>query len=107
MSAAAEGHADFVAKSEATVVVLGNSEDPLYVEGCSNAAENMLVAARALGLGACWAQLGARPFGEEVRKLVGAPETLKAECMIGIGHPMGHPEKPKRPLAEVLHWEKF
>lgn len=107
MAAAAAGHAAFVATSAATVVVLGVAADELYVSGCSNAAHCMLLAAHAMGLGACWAQLDGRAFAEPVRQLVGAPETHKPLCMIGIGHPMGLPEKPKRTLAEVLHWEKF
>jgi len=107
LAAAALEHAKFVAASAATVVVLGVAEDPYYVEGCSNAAHNMMVAARALGLGACWAQLDKRPFAADVRQVVGAPETHNPLCMVAIGHPMGHPEKPKRALAEVLHWEKF
>ncbi len=102
-----EGRGEFVGTSAVTIVVLGVATDELYVAGCSNAAQNMLVAAHAMGLGGCWAQLDGRPFGEEVRKLIGAPDTFKPLCMLGIGYPMGLPEKPKRTLADVLHWEKF
>ena len=37
----------------------------------------------------------------------GAPEGYKVVSLISIGHPAELSKKSKRPLAEVLHWEKF
>jgi len=102
-----EGRGEFVGTAGVAIVVLGVASDELYVAGCSNAAQSMMIAAHAMGLGSCWAQLDNRPFGEKVRELVGAPDTFRTLCMLGIGYPMGLPDKPKRPLGEVLHWEKF
>jgi len=97
----------FIAGAAAAVVVLCNGEEVYYAEGGANAAHCMLLAAHALGLGACWSQIDKRPWSEDIRKMVGAPEGFKPLCMLGIGHSMGLPDKPKRALAEVLHWEKF
>jgi nitroreductase len=107
LAAATQDTGKYIADAAVCVVVLGNGEDAYYVEGCSNAAHNMLLAAHALGLGGCWNQTDRRPWAEDVRQLIGAPEGQKPLCMLGIGHSMGLPDKPKRELSEVLHWEKF
>jgi nitroreductase len=57
-----------------------------------------------------WNRSGGQAAGEgaeKIREMVGAPETLKLICLLAIGHPAEEPEKEKRPLSEVLHWEKY
>ena len=39
--------------------------------------------------------------------MVGAPEGYKVISLLSIGHPAEQPHKDKRPLSDVLHWEKF
>jgi nitroreductase len=39
--------------------------------------------------------------------MVGAPEGFRLISLLAIGHPAEKPEKEKRTLSEVLHWEKF
>jgi nitroreductase len=38
---------------------------------------------------------------------VAAPEGYKLISLLAIGHPAEEPEQEKRPISEVLHWEKF
>lgn len=59
-----------------------------WANDCAAAVENLLLAAHATGLGACW--LGVHPGDEReqaVAEIVGAPETLRPFCMIAVGHP--------------------
>ena len=80
-----------------------------YLEDGCNASQNILVAARAHGLGSCWVAGDKKPYAEKVRKMLGAPETHKLISLLAIGHPAQESEKEteKRPLSEVLHWEKY
>jgi nitroreductase len=40
--------------------------------------------------------------------MVGAPEGYKLISLLPIGHPADQQShKDKRPLSDVLHWEKF
>jgi nitroreductase len=48
-----------------------------------------------------------KPYAEKVRKMLGAPATHKVISLLAIGHAAGERETEKRPLAEVLHWEKY
>ena len=78
-----------------------------YLEDGAAATENILLAAHALGLGAGWVDGDKKQYAESVRREVGAPEHCKLISMIPLGYAAESPEKAKRPLAEVLHWERF
>lgn len=59
-----------------------------WVQDCSAAVENMLLAAHALGLGACW--LGVFPREDRVagiQKLLGTPEGVVPLAAIAVGCP--------------------
>ena len=71
------------------------------------AAQNLILAARALGLGTTLTTF--HMFNEDgLRQLLGIP----AEVRFGALIPIGWPEQPfrpvrRKPLAQVLHWERW
>jgi nitroreductase len=74
------------------------------------AMQNFLLAARALGLGACltsWASYGGEPL---LREAVGVPDDWLLAGHIVVGWPRGkHGPVRRRPLADVValdHWEQ-
>lgn len=59
-----------------------------WVQDCSAATENLLLAAVALGLGAVW--LGAYPSEDRVaaiRKVLGIPNNIVPLNLVSMGHP--------------------
>jgi nitroreductase len=96
----------FIARASACVLVLCK-DTKYYLEDGSTASQNMLVAARAHGVGACWVAGDKKEYADEIRKFIGAPQGYKLVSMIAIGYPAEEPQKPKRPLQEVIHWERF
>ena len=72
------------------------------------AMQNFLLAARALGLGACltsWASYGGEPL---LRHAVGVPEDWMLAGHIVIGWPRGnHGPVRRRPLAEVVSLDRW
>mgnify|MGYP000921606394 CR=1 FL=1 len=96
----------FIATTPVCIAVL--SEDSTYYleDGCA-ATQNMLVAARALGLGTCWVAGDKKPYAKAVAELVGAPANYKLVALIALGYPASTPAPAKRPLSDVLHWEQF
>jgi nitroreductase len=96
----------FIAQAGACVVVLCK-ETKYYLEDGSAATENILLAARAHGLGSCWVAGDKKPYATEICRLVAAPPGYKLISLIPIGHPTESPQKAKRPLSDVLHWEKY
>lgn len=89
-----------VGRAPMAVVVAGNvkktfpGEGELYwVEDCSAASENLLLAAHSLGLGAVWC--GAFPIQERVRTLSASlqlPDSIVPLGIIAVGHPAQNPE---------------
>jgi nitroreductase len=71
------------------------------------AAQNLIVAARSLGLGTTFTTF--HMFIEsELRDLLGIPEEIKLGVMIPIGWPQNDFVKVKRkPIASVIHWDKW
>jgi len=95
-------------------VVCGNTsrlKNPIssfWVQDCSAATENILLAAVTLGLGAVW--LGVHPihnFKKRVAKVLGLPGHIEPLNVIYVGYPAE--EKPARTQYDPkrVHWNKF
>jgi len=69
------------------------------------AGENLVIAARSLGLGTCW--IGAISI-DKVGRVLRLPENWLCLYLIMVGHPLGWPvEKRKRPLDEIVFYDRF
>jgi nitroreductase len=104
-----------IVKSRACIVVCGDMNKTLsgierefWIQDCSAASENILLAAEAIGLGAVWS--GIYPLQERidhVRKVLGLPDTVIPLNVIAVGHPTGV-EKPQDKFNQSnIHWEKW
>jgi nitroreductase len=99
----------------AAIVVCGNpalSTNPaarlFWVQDCSAATENILIAAVGLGLGTVW--VGVHPvakFVKTVRAILSIPGSVTPLCVIYIGYPLE--DKPSRTQydAQRVHWQKY
>ena len=100
------GHAEYIANAAFAVLVLSR-ETQYFVEDCSAATENLLIAAAAHGLGSCWVAGTQQAYAPVVAKAFGASEDRKLIAIVSFGYPAESPVIEKRALADVLHWEKF
>jgi len=100
------GHAEFIAQAAFAVLVLARSAQ-YALEDCCGATENLLIAAAAHGLGACWVAGSQQAYGPEVAKAFGAPEDRSLVAIVACGWPAEEPVVDKRELADVMHWEIF
>ena len=97
----------FIADAPVCVAVFCR-DTKYYIEDGSAAIENILLAARAHGLGSCWVAGDRKPYAPQIAHLLGAPAVCKLVGMVAIGYAAKSPSMPsKRSLAEVLHHEKF
>ncbi|WP_433795463.1 nitroreductase family protein [Actinoplanes sp. CA-252034] len=91
-------------------VLLGaaKSTNPRLGSSIYGAVQHLILAARAHGLGATLTTLHIG-HEEEVRNLLGLPEDALTMALIPLGHPSkGRWSEPKRrPLDEVVHFDKF
>jgi nitroreductase len=82
-------------EAPAAIIVCGNhlkAKNPgswgFWVQDCSAATENILLAATALGLGSCW--IGVHPIGlikQGIRKVLKLPVGVIPFCAVYLGHP--------------------
>lgn len=93
----------------AVVVCADSSKSDVWIEDCSIAAIIIQLTAVSIGLGSCWAQIRNRRHaaGQSaegyVRELLGLPEGITVEAIVGIGHPA----ERKRPVpAGTLRHDK-
>ena len=84
--------------------------DPLprfWLEDGSAAVENMLIAATALGYGSCWLEGYTLPLETEFKTLLNVPDEKRLLTLVPIGVPVEWPTQEKKPLQEVIHWERY
>jgi F420 biosynthesis protein FbiB-like protein len=73
-------------------------ERDLAVQSFGAALQNLLLAAHAKGLGACW--FCAPAFCKEtVRKILKIPDAVEPQAFVAMGYPA---EKPKVPIKKLL-----
>lgn len=75
-------------------------------ESCACCAQNMMLAAHAMGLGSCWigfaSVLGLRG---QALKNIGVPDGYHIAATLIVGHPKGSPQPPMRnPMADIINW---
>ena len=83
------------------------AERIMAVQSVAAALQNLLLAAHALGLGACW-YCAPLFCPDVVRRVLGLPEDLEPQALVALGFPAEEPEPPPRkPLSEVVRWERW
>jgi nitroreductase len=80
-----------------------------WVQDCSNAAMNILLAAHDQGLGAVWVAI--YPVEDRVagaKQLLGLPEYVVPLCVVPVGYPMNRPQTTERRYSESrLHRNRW
>lgn len=107
--AAALPYAKMLAQARNAIVVCGDSARSSYwYLDCSAAAQNILLAAESLGLGAVWT--AAYPYEDRmqaVRKYTNLPRNILPLCVIPFGYPAAN-EQPKQKFDEKkIHYNQY
>jgi len=108
--AGAHPYGKMLFKAPLCIIVCGDTRiSPLFwVQDCSTASENLLLAVTALGLGAVW--LGVYPREERVnaiRKALNIPENVIPLNLISVGYPAEQKE-PRSQYDELkVHHEQW
>ncbi|MGQ9632092.1 MAG: nitroreductase family protein [bacterium] len=79
-----------------------------WIQDCSAATENILLAATGLGLGSVW--LGVHPRKERekfVRETLSIPPNIVPLCLISIGHPAEEKEPRTQYDPQRVHYQKW
>src|SRR5450759_697291 len=93
---------DIFYHAPALVVISSTTESPWAVENCSLAAENLMLTARAAGLGTCWIGFAQTWLGTpEGKNALGLPANYVPVAPIIVGHPKSAPPPVTRKDPEI------
>lgn len=86
----------------------GGAETDYWIQDCSAAVQNILLAAQSIGLGACWTAAHPRPERMlYVKETLGIPQNVEPLCVIAVGYPSVN-EKPRDKFDPArLLWNKW
>jgi nitroreductase len=113
-----QGAADLIrslGRAPAIVFVCGREHDygpefpahSMVLSATYTAAQNLLLAARARGLGAAFTTLHLHA-NDEIRETLGVPADVTIEVTIPVGWPAtGFGPLRRRPVDDVLHWNRL
>ncbi len=104
--AAAHPFGKMLASAAAAIAVCGDPTiSDWWVQDCSAATENILVAAAGLGLGAVWLGSHGRPERERaIRGVLGIPERVGVLSLLSIGYPGEEKEARTQYDPARVHW---
>jgi len=105
-------HAKMLKDASVAILVCGDlnldKHNGMWIQDCSAATQNLLLAVRAKELGAVW--LGIYPREERIigmKKLANLPENIIPFSLISIGYPAEKQEKIDRYNASRIHHNKW
>jgi nitroreductase len=105
-------HSKMLFDAQKTILVCGDltleKNKGFWVQDCSSATENILIAARAKGLGSCW--LGVYPREDRVngfRKMFNLPKKVIPFSLISLGYTEVKQSKIDRYKSERIHRNKW
>ncbi|MCS7223338.1 MAG: nitroreductase family protein [Armatimonadetes bacterium] len=96
----------FIADAPACIAVFCQ-QTRYYLEDGSAATMAILLAAWAHGVGSCWVAGDKKEYADPIRRLLKVPDGYRLVSLVPLGYPAEQPEKEKRPLERVLHWNTF
>jgi nitroreductase len=93
---------DIFYRAPALIVISSVVESPWTVENCALAAENLMLAARAAGLGTCWIGFAQTWLGTpEGKAALNLPAKYVPVAPIIVGHPKSAPSAVPRKEPEI------
>ena len=105
-------YASMVTSATALILVCGNTNREKYngfwIQDCSAAIQNMLLAAHEMGIGSVW--LGIHPMEDRIaaaKKLFMLPEGIEPLSLLAFGHPAETKMVPERFNAEFIHIDQW
>lgn len=99
--------AQWMDKAGAIIAVVMDPASRWWLEDGSAAIQNMLLAATALGYGSCWLEGWTLRYEAPFKALLNIPEEKRLLTLIPLGVPETWPTKDRKPLSEILYWEKY
>ena len=106
-------YSEMLKEAPAAIIVCADVKRSKYpfdywIQDCSAATQNMLLAAVSAGLGTCWLGIYPQPERVEgVRRIFGIPESIVPFAIVAVGYPARVPRRPSQFDETRIHQEKW
>lgn len=107
--AASHPYGKMLAQAALAIAVCGDpAVSAWWVQDCSAATQNILIAASCLGLGAVWLGCHGNPGREDaVRGILGIPSDIGVLSLLSIGHPAESKEARTQYDEARVHYDRW
>lgn len=100
-------HGKFIADAPLCIAVFGEKKATYYLEDCSAATENLIIALQAYGVSSCWVAGDKKRYAEQVRSLLNVPDGYTLVSLVPAGIPADISVVTKKDKKFVLFEESF
>jgi nitroreductase len=105
-------YTEMIREASHVIIVCGNFDmeknNDFILQDCSASAQNILLAAHALGIGTCWiASSGINETVDALKKLFILPVNILPVAVISLGYPDETPEAEDRFIKSKIHNNKW
>ena len=100
-------HGRFIRESPVCFAVFTLKGEKYYLEDGCAATMNILLAAAAHRIGACWIAGDKKEYAERVRELLNVPGTYALISLVACGYPAEEPNPLKKSAEEVVFYDKY
>ncbi len=106
--AEATTYGKFLAEAPLGIAVVVDPQASTHpVEDGAIAAQNMLLAAHALGLGACWIGSYNSFYEEKIKTILSIPKNKRLLSIISIGFPAESPTRTRKELRQIVFTDQY
>lgn len=100
-------HGKFIADAAACFAVFGEKDSTYYLEDCSAATENIILALQSYGFGSCWVAGDKKGYADAVRKILNVPEKYSLVSLIATGVPADIALVPKKEIDTITFLDRY
>ncbi|MDD1711522.1 MAG: nitroreductase family protein [Methanoregulaceae archaeon] len=100
-------HGKFIADAPVCFAVFGERKAKYYLEDCSAATENLIIALQSYGVGSCWVAGDKKEYAEPVRNLLGVPERYTLVSLVPAGYPADIAIQKKKDQDEIVFFDEY
>jgi len=97
----------FIKDADVCFAVFGEKDHTYYLEDCSAATMQIILALWSFGVGTCWVAGDKKDYAEDIRKLMNVPDKYKLVSLIPAGYPAEMTIPSKKELKDLVFKETY
>jgi nitroreductase len=97
----------FIKDCAACFAIFGEKNETYYLEDCSAATENLILALQAYGISTCWVAGDKKQYADSVRELLGVPDKYTLVSLVPAGNPAEVTIARKKDTKNIVFFEAY